>query len=374
MDAFGGFIDQDPIRVSDMGPDGDRDHRASYPSVHYVITSPPGVLQKSAASVGMFVIAWAGSDLAEDALQVFIELIDEETGTTIGDNDIRVSRMGSGTDPDYFGRYPSVTTDGERLLVVWEGSDDRAPLVAGEREIFGQFVDFTGQIIGSDDLRFSAMGPDGDDDYDAEDPDVIFDFDSRTYLIVWSGSPGEGPLARYENEIFLQRFNLFTGFQLGAEERISITGEDGNALQDAYRPRIAGLGRDDAASQLIVWESDHIADGVWEVFGGFVNRIRVNTDVQDEDLPTHGFSISGPYPNPASQTTSIMLQPRDANRVHVSLVDELGRRVRTLLEGTLFPGAQTRLVVPTAHLVPGVYVIVVEGEAFRESKRLLVVR
>lgn len=51
------------------------------------------------------------------------------------------------------------------------------------------------------------------------------------------------------------------------------------------------------------------------------------------------FSLAPPYPNPSSGTVSIAFEVSDARPVRLAIYDVLGRRVQTLLEGSIAPGA-----------------------------------
>jgi hypothetical protein len=45
------------------------------------------------------------------------------------------------------------------------------------------------------------MGPDGDEDHDAEEPVVAAGM-HNWYLTAWHGNPGTAPMSKYEDEIF----------------------------------------------------------------------------------------------------------------------------------------------------------------------------
>ena len=56
------------------------------------------------------------------------------------------------------------------------------------------------------------------------------------------------------------------------------------------------------------------------------------------------------------------------------VVDVLGRTVQTAFAGAAAPGAVLPIRVETGTLAAGTYVVVVEGETFRQSRRLTVTR
>ncbi len=91
-------------------------------------------------------------------------------------------------------------------LVVWEGDDDTAPLVDEEYEIFGQRLSAAGASMGDNDFRLSDMGSNGNTAYSASYPKVAYSSVSREYLGVWYGDDNTLPLVDGELEIFGQRF------------------------------------------------------------------------------------------------------------------------------------------------------------------------
>jgi hypothetical protein len=80
------------------------------------------------------------------------------------------------------------------------------------------------------------------------------------------------------------------------------------------------------------------------------------------------------YPNPARQRVHLLIEPDRTERVRVHLSDVLGRRVAAVLDEVLAAGAPRRVEIETAHLAPGIYLVQVHGESFRQTLRLTVVR
>ena len=131
-------------------------------------------------------ITLASGVLAEAAYPL---LIDPEIGT----NDLRLSDMGPDGNANFDAFDPQVVYNPTQTeyFVVWEGSDDtdfgNGPLVAGEDEIWGQRVDAaTGAEIGTD-LRLSDMGPDGNANFNAFNPQVVYNPTQNEYFVVWAG-------------------------------------------------------------------------------------------------------------------------------------------------------------------------------------------
>ena len=85
-------------------------------------------------------------------------------------------------------------------------------------------------------------------------------------------------------------------------------------------------------------------------------------------------SLGMPYPNPATSQATLALRTDAAQRVTATVVDALGRTVATVFDGALAAGAEQMLVVSTAGLAPGLYVVRVTGETFAQSRRLVVAR
>ena len=86
------------------------------------------------------------------------------------------------------------------------------------------------------------------------------------------------------------------------------------------------------------------------------------------------FALGLPTPNPAATGARLALRVDTAQRVTATVVDALGRTVATVFEGALAAGAEQTLLVPTARLAPGVYVVRVVGDTFVQSRRLVVAR
>ncbi|MEM7309920.1 MAG: hypothetical protein AAF682_24815 [Planctomycetota bacterium] len=88
-----------------------------------------------------FVVVWpadpAGGEV--DDYELFGQWIDAGTEALLGEPGFAISDMGSTDTGNHFALDPAVVLhpSGE-MLVVWSGSDDTAPLVTGELEIFGQ--------------------------------------------------------------------------------------------------------------------------------------------------------------------------------------------------------------------------------------------
>ncbi len=250
----------DDFRVSSMGPDGDPSYDAHHPSVAYNKTD------------NQYLVVWHGDDdtngLADEEFEIYGQLLDA-MGAAIG-TAFRISAMGPDGDPTFFARRSRVAYNlfGNEYLVVWDGIDDSGTLVAGESEIFGQFIDASGQEIGLDDFRISDMGPDGNPSYDAFTPSVAYSDLANEYLVVWEGDDDTDGLVAGKFEIFGQFIEGATGLEIGQNDfRISQTEPDPEGRFDAANPSVAYNNVDD--EYLVVWdaEGDPLPEGKFEIRG-----------------------------------------------------------------------------------------------------------
>lgn len=84
------------------------------------------------------------------------------------------------------------------------------------------------------------------------------------------------------------------------------------------------------------------------------------SNTESSNLPNH-VSLSGPYPNPTTHSTSLGLSVREHTAVVVEVFDALGQRVGVLHEGTLVPGEYT-FNTGAWHLASGIYLIRIQTE------------
>ncbi|MFB6230157.1 MAG: lamin tail domain-containing protein [Salinibacter sp.] len=79
-------------------------------------------------------------------------------------------------------------------------------------------------------------------------------------------------------------------------------------------------------------------------------------------------------PNPVRTRATVSLRVRAEQEVEVALYDVLGRRVRTVHEGPLTPGRTHTFRVDAGGLSSGLYLLRADGEQFRRTRRVTVVR
>jgi hypothetical protein len=267
------------FRISDMGPDGDRNSGGFEAAVAHDSVN------------NQYLVVWWGSDTTFGEPEIYGQLIDAATGGEIG-SDFRISDMGPPDDNAFFGRSPAVAFNSvnKEYLVVWAGDDDTAPLVENEFEIFGQRVDAaTGAEVGANDFRLSDMGTDGLKDFAAFDPAVAYNATNNEYLVVWSGDDTTND----ETEIFGQRVDAATGVEIGANDfRISNMGPDGDANFDAILPAVAWNSTNN--EYLVVWHGDddtgELVDQEREIFGQRLSATgaELGTDFRLSDMGPDG--------------------------------------------------------------------------------------
>jgi hypothetical protein len=316
------------IRISDMGPDGDKRFRADHPAVAYnnrdneylvvwsgkdnpqapdqieifgqrldaatgaevgandfpISDTPFAAFGPAVAYNGVnneYLVVWYGTDntgtLVGGEFEIFGQRLDAATGAEVGDNDFRISHMGPDGNLNFAAVSPAVAYNGaaNQYLVVWVGDDNTAPLVNDEFEIFGQRLDAaTGAQLGANHFRISDMGPDGDTHFAAGNPAVAYNPTNNEYLVVWEGDDNTGLLVDNESEIFGQRLNAATGAEVGANDfRISDMGPDGDPTFGAFRPAVAYNGANNR--YLVTWEGDDntppLVNDESEIFGQQLN-------------------------------------------------------------------------------------------------------
>jgi Ca2+-binding RTX toxin-like protein len=163
------------------------------------------------------------------------------TGAEVGTDDFRISDAGPDGDATYTVFPPSVTYNPtlNQYLVGWPGEDNTGSLVNGEIEVFGQLLASNGVETGVNDFRISAMGPDGDTNYEALRPRIAYNPNANQWLVTWHGDTNVAPLVNDEREIFGQTLAA-DGALIGTPQfRISLAGTDGDPAVDGFRPAVA---------------------------------------------------------------------------------------------------------------------------------------
>ena len=177
-------------------------------------------------------------------------------------------------------------------MVVWEGSHHAGDLVAGEFEIWGQRLNAVTLDRVGDMVRISFMGPDGNTNYIARNPDIDHNrYPSyNEYLVVWEGdTTGVSSLVDNEFEIWSERVTA-SGTRSGTL-RLSDTGGLGNPSYDASEPAV--VFNSNKNRWLAVWSADEnyspLGDQQFEIFG---QQLKYNTSNNLVGVGPNDFRIS----------------------------------------------------------------------------------
>jgi hypothetical protein len=259
------------LRVSAMDTDAD----ANYDGLNAVVAYN--------STDNEFLVVWHGDtsdgSLVDEEFEIYGQRIDAGTGAAVGNDDFRISTMGTDGSTSFSAFNPAVAYNSaeNEYLVVWEGDDS----VTNGFDIYGQRIygDLSdGDEVGSDDFQISDMGPAASNGEDASEPDVVYNSANNEYLVVWHGDDTDNGLAVNEQEVFAQRIygDLSDGDEVGFNDiRISDMGGLNDATYNAVSTHVAYNSTDD--EYLVVWMSD---DNV----GGLV----------DEELEVFGQRLDGP--------------------------------------------------------------------------------
>lgn len=97
--------------------------------------------------------------------------------------------------------------------------------------------------------------------------------------------------------------------------------------------------------------------------------------VVEATLPlTDSFTLTAPYPNPVRVQSRLDLRVRIPQRVEAALYNSVGQKVQDLFTGQVPAHATQPLVVKSAGLVSGSYMVRVKGETFSAIRKLTHVR
>lgn len=263
-DAGSEQIGVDDQRLSDVGGLGDAAYEAYAARVAYDSTDR------------QYLVVWAADDpdsgLADDEFEILGQRVDAVTGAEIGEIDFLISSMGGVGDPNDSVLAPAVAYNpiDNQYLVVWSGTEDNDGTALDEWEIYVQRLDAaTGEPVGTNDQRISAMGGLDSALYSAWGPAVAFDPVRDQYLVAWWGSHDQGGQVAGEFEIFVQRLDGATGAEIGVDDqRISAMGGLGDLHFDARAPAVVFNPLHDEF--LVAWQGDESAlfqaDDEFEIF------------------------------------------------------------------------------------------------------------
>lgn len=200
-----------------------------------------------------------------------------------------ISNMGQGdsfNDPT----SPMVTWNSvlNQYLVVWRSNEG----VSDTLEVFGQRLNALGAAIGDNDFRISHMGPDGDPNYRAVSPDLVYNPNSNEYLVVWYGYHDLPGLALLESEIWGQRLDS-NAAPLGGNFRISDMGPN---LDPDYHALYPSVEYNVIANQyLVIWCGNENVPGLTElqIFGQRLNATGIEIGDNDFQISNMGNGVLG---------------------------------------------------------------------------------
>lgn len=228
---------------------------------------------------------------------IFLFALSISYSQEFGNNDFRISDMGTDGSTSFIALKPRVAYCklADLYLVVWAADDNRGGIVDNEFEIYGQFIDGTGNEIGSNDFRISFLGVDGDTAFRAEDPDVAFNYVDNEFFVVWKGETSVDG----ENEIFGQRINAITGSLIGSNFRISDMGIEGDTSTGAFFPKVEYNSANN--EYLVVWEGDDNINNKFEIYGQVISNQGIEIGNNDfkisSQLPADNANFDAQYPN-----------------------------------------------------------------------------
>lgn len=104
------------------------------------------------------------------------------------------------------------------------------------------------------------------------------------------------------------------------------------------------------------------------------NIYHIKSVTSNPPTETPSFVASHVFPNPATQTASLNLQLKSTENVKIRVFDLLGRQHLLLHEGILKNAMLHSFMIDVQQLPSGVYLCQIEGESFKETKRLVVMK
>jgi hypothetical protein len=179
-----------------------------------------------------FLVAWVGDRSADQSRDVFGRRV-AVGGSTVGP-EIRISEIDGAGVPGRDALPPQLVYGPRRdeYVVAWPA--DAPPLADEEIEVFAQRLTGAGEDVGPADVRISSVGPEGDDDYRAENVALAASPARGELLVAWSGRGSEAPL---KAEVYATRVAVPpTGGGEGAGG--GGAGADGGAAADHAPPRL----------------------------------------------------------------------------------------------------------------------------------------
>jgi RTX calcium-binding nonapeptide repeat (4 copies)/Putative metal-binding motif len=217
------------------------------------------------AQANEYLVTWVGRDTG-DVYEIFGQRL-TAAGAETGTDDFRISTMGPDSNFQVLQGSIAYNAQANEYLVAWSGEDNTGGPGPFEHEVYAQRLTAAGAETGTNDVRISSMGPDGNTNFEGTFPAVAYNSQANEYLVTWDGNESAGPNDR-EYEIYGQRLTA-AGAATGADDfRISTMGPDGDNLFDAHDPAVAYNAQ--ANEYLVTWtgvDGAPLADHESEIFG-----------------------------------------------------------------------------------------------------------
>ncbi len=240
----------------------------------------PQLLLTIVRTTNIFTV-WQGDDntapLVDNEFEIFGQRTNGSTGVATGSR-VRISFMGTDGLTTFRGSTPSVAYNAtnNEYLVVWSGDHNSGTLVTTEFEIWGQRINAaTGALTGSM-FRISTTATDGNNAFDAVNPDVIWNATSNQYMVVWTSDDNTSGMVDNETEVFAQLVSN-TGTLSGSRVRVSVMGGSGSTSFGALNPAVTWNANSN--EYFVVWHGDDntspLVDGENEIFGQRLNSSAV---------------------------------------------------------------------------------------------------
>jgi hypothetical protein len=227
---------------------------------------------------------------------------------------------------------------------------------SGEDSILGDFISLA---LGSADEPHVAY----EADYENFEREILrYAFSFGDYLDYFTAAPGQPGTLVLRWSLKGTPAGEFLGYNLyrrdaGSEGDWLSLNDESIAPEEPYSFTDSGLVRD--------FTYEYMLEGIRE--GGA--PITLGTTAGTPTAPTV-FSLYDARPNPSTTSAVIPFELYDRLNVNLAVYDISGRKVATLAEEWIPPGAHERTI---SGLAPGVYVYKLEAEDYSEARKMVVV-
>ena len=164
------------------------------------------------------------------------------------------------------------------------------------------------------------MGGIGDADYDAHNPDLVYNCTDNQYLVVWESDDTTADMVNDEYEIWGQQLDATLG-ELGTNDfRISEMGPVGDDYFSAHNPALAYNSTDN--QYLVVWDFNRKSPIKIEGYGQRLNANAEKIGTQNFPLSDSGNGANGNY---EAQKPAVVYESATNQYMVVWQDDELGK-------------------------------------------------